>query len=219
VPRDDAVGGSPVEGEFSPNSPANPLSFDLRPAGDSKVDRLLRILGIVPPEQATPTRRISLDAPHDVVEGCSCLPTRGHIEQKLTYAGGALPEPCIPPLDAPGYRVHILNPVGRHPVLQSLLDAVERPGARGNAIVNGDAHVDTAQEQFPIALADGWVSGSVPIDHTRLGRHPQFLRGDGERRIDSRFVTVNDDDVGAVTSDQAAQNRARLFQVFPNNLP
>jgi hypothetical protein len=52
MPRDDAVSGSP------------PTSLNSSPS---------RILGTAPPEQATPTRRISLDAPHDAVEGCSCL--------------------------------------------------------------------------------------------------------------------------------------------------
>jgi hypothetical protein len=116
---------------------------------------------------------------------------------------GTLPQPCIPSLDPSGDRVHILNPVGRYPVLQRLKNTVESPGARRNTIVNCDAHVRASQEQLPIPLPDGWVSGSVPIDHSRFGRNPQFLCDGGERRIDSRFVAVNDDDIGAVTSDKA----------------
>ena len=58
-------------------------------------------------------------------------------------------------------------------------------------------------------------SGSMPIDHACLGRHAQLLCGGGERRINSRLVTVNDDDIGAVTSDQAAQNPCGQFTAFP----
>ena len=56
-----------------------------------------------------------------------------------SIAFAALPEPCIPSLDPPGDRVHVLNAVRGYLILQGLPDAVERPGARCNAIVNRDA--------------------------------------------------------------------------------
>jgi hypothetical protein len=55
-------------------------------------------------------------------------------------------EPSIPSLDPPGDRVLILDPIRRDSILQGLQNAVERPGAGGNAIVDRDAHVGAAQE-------------------------------------------------------------------------
>jgi hypothetical protein len=55
-----------------------------------------RVLGIAPPERTTLTRRISLDAPHDAVEGCACLPPRGQIEQKLPFAHDAFTKALYP---------------------------------------------------------------------------------------------------------------------------
>jgi hypothetical protein len=65
--------------------------------------------------------------------------------RRLVHEHGALRQPRILAPDPPGDRVHILNPVRIYPVLQRLLDAVESPGARRNAIVNCDAHVGATQ--------------------------------------------------------------------------
>ena len=96
-----------------------------------------------------------------------------------------------------------------------LPDTVERPRARRDAIVNRDAHVRAAKEQLPIALPDGGQARSFSLDDARLGRHAQLLSRGGEGRINSRHVAVNDDDLGAITRYQAAQNPFCQFTAFP----
>ena len=79
----------------------------------------------------------------------------------------ALPEPRIPPLDPPGDRVHVLDPVSRYFILQRLPDAIERPRTRRDAIVNRDAHVGPPR-QFPVLGTDGRLP--VPSGRSRVPR-------------------------------------------------
>jgi hypothetical protein len=102
--------------------------------------------------------------------------------------------------------VLILDPIRRDSILQGLVDAVERPGARRNAIVNRDAHIGATQEQLPVPLPDGWESGGLPIDYAGLRHDPKLPRGGVERCVNPRLVAMDDDDIAAVMGDQSPQN-------------
>jgi hypothetical protein len=94
--------------------------------------------------------------------------------------------------------VHVLDPIRGDSILQGLQNAVERPGARYNMIVDRDAHVGSAQQQFPIPLADRWEPGVLPIDHARLDVQPHLLCSGVERCINAGLVAMDDDDVAGL---------------------